>query len=244
MPPPRSSPRSAVNRAFTLIELLTVIAIVAILVAILIPTIGHMRESARSALCVQNLKSIGTAFQLYAADNHGLYPALRWRADASDPDKAGDPRYNPTHKNWQVELTPYQSRAVATLGKLDSGADSYVFCPEFVARYKDDPRWKSTVSTCAGYGMNANIGIAGVYDLRFRRDLIVHPSRTILVGDSDDYHIDITSKFTPSASKLGGYGSGDPVRHGGGANYLFADGHVETLSPDAALDALVNRPPN
>lgn len=241
MTPPRLSPQSAphppANRAFTLVELLTVIAIVGIIAGILIPVVGRARESARAANCIQNLRSLGTAFQLYVADNQGLYPALRWRNDSNAPEAK-----NPSGKGWQIEISPYFGRKISTFTQLGDTTDAQAHCPEFVHRYKDEDSYGSTNSR--GYGMNANIGVTNAWDLRFRATQIVHPARTILVGDSGDYHLNITSNWSPSASIPGGYVSGDPVRHRNKANYLFFDGHVSTLSPEDALAALVNRPAN
>ncbi len=59
---------------FTLVELLTVIAIVAILVAITIPIVGKVRENARSTQCKNNLKQLITAYFLYSQDNKGAVP--------------------------------------------------------------------------------------------------------------------------------------------------------------------------
>ncbi|MDF3056964.1 MAG: type secretory pathway, pseudopilin PulG [Rariglobus sp.] len=232
--PPPQTPSANASHGFTLVELLTVIAIVGILAAILVPVVGRIRESARTSNCVSHLKGTGAAFQLYAADNKGLYPALRFQTK-----NKGVTGTNPTEDNWQVELSPYQSRTVNDLGKLNAGSDSYVFCPEFVARYESDPRWKSTISTTAGYGMNANLGTgANVWDLRFKAALIPQPARTILVGDSAAYYLNVSGSWSPSTANLGGYSSGDPVRHAGKAGYLYADGHVATLDPDTALTSL------
>lgn len=64
-------------RAFTLIELLTVIAIIGILAAILIPVVSRVRESARQTQCRSNIRQIATATALAAQDNKGRFPAMR-----------------------------------------------------------------------------------------------------------------------------------------------------------------------
>lgn len=56
-------------RAFTLVELLVVISIIALLLAILVPILGHARERARRAACMANLRSIGQSIFVYAYDN-------------------------------------------------------------------------------------------------------------------------------------------------------------------------------
>jgi len=63
------------RRGFTLIELLVVIAIVAILAAMLMPVLAAARQRGAMARCLNNLKQLGTAFQLYASDNDGRFPS-------------------------------------------------------------------------------------------------------------------------------------------------------------------------
>lgn len=61
-------------RAFTLIELLTVIAIISILAAILFPVFASVREKARQTQCLSNLNQLGSAITLYTQDNDETYP--------------------------------------------------------------------------------------------------------------------------------------------------------------------------
>jgi general secretion pathway protein G len=63
--------------AFTLIELLTVIAIIGILAAILIPVVGRVRDSARASQCTSNLRQVALALRLCADDNRGRLPPAR-----------------------------------------------------------------------------------------------------------------------------------------------------------------------
>jgi prepilin-type N-terminal cleavage/methylation domain-containing protein/prepilin-type processing-associated H-X9-DG protein len=65
---------SQLKSAFTVIELLVVLGIIAVLMAILLPAAEHVRHQAYIDKCASNLRQIGMALSIYAQDNHGNYP--------------------------------------------------------------------------------------------------------------------------------------------------------------------------
>jgi prepilin-type N-terminal cleavage/methylation domain-containing protein len=64
------------RRAFTLLELLCVIAIIAILASLLLPALTQAKARAKRIGCVSNLRQLGLAFHSFAQDHDGLFPAM------------------------------------------------------------------------------------------------------------------------------------------------------------------------
>ncbi len=102
--------------AFTLIELLTVIAIIGILAAIIIPTVGKVRSTARRSQCASNLRQIGMAFLLYAQENKNTLPAVYMPAT---PPELPDPGY------WYQPIAIAMGRDKDDMWKKEQ---SFFFC--------------------------------------------------------------------------------------------------------------------
>jgi prepilin-type N-terminal cleavage/methylation domain-containing protein len=62
--------------AFTLVELLVVLAIIALLAALLLPVVGRTKEEARATVCLSNLHQIGIALQIYVQENRNRMPFM------------------------------------------------------------------------------------------------------------------------------------------------------------------------
>ena len=73
-------------RAFTLVELLVVVGIIALLVAILLPVLGRARRQANTTTCLANLRAIGQTWNIYIAENRHHLPHLFWYNSGAIPD--------------------------------------------------------------------------------------------------------------------------------------------------------------
>jgi prepilin-type N-terminal cleavage/methylation domain-containing protein/prepilin-type processing-associated H-X9-DG protein len=160
---------SSTLRAFTLIELLTVIAIIGILAAILIPVVGSVRESARSSACISNLRQIGLTLFLYSDDHNETLPAPN----------GGNGLF------WSLALNDYLG---TTPGPRGEQRDHEIFiCPS--ADYSNSSLMDAgrTYSfSAAGLGGNAN-GVLGstVYGARKLSQISNHTT-TILVVEGKE----------------------------------------------------------
>jgi prepilin-type N-terminal cleavage/methylation domain-containing protein len=123
-----------VSKGFTLVELLVVIAIILMLVALLMPSLAHIRETAKNTKCVSNLRQITQVTLLYAADNDGFAPysdivVANVVKDETDPyftprsRTTGDPTY---HKDYPQNKWLAEYFDKGALGKMNSVG----YCPK------------------------------------------------------------------------------------------------------------------
>ena len=187
------------KRAFTLIELLAVIAVIAVLSGLLAPALGKARARANSTVCCNNLRQLGVAVKFYTEDYRGTLPVVSVMKSV-----------NPDLPTLRKVLLPYVGgekklfECPADMGLLSTRVEDYT------TEELDEVRQASS-GDHADYGKSDFLQEESSYEFNVwlcgRR--VTDRSRSMLMHDYRPYH-------------------GEPGTPGA-ANYLFADGHVGDL---------------
>lgn len=209
---------------FTLIEMLVVTAILGLLLALTIPTVGGVLERGKAIRCMANLRAMGQAVTLYTANNQGRFPLALSNEDG-------------VQQGWDFFI---QSDGTIEPGWIwrDYGVNEILQCPS----YQGPDNWMGEPHT--GYNYNASYlgGMRLVSRGRVMRDTpsasvhhLPNPSRTAVIGDGE---------FSGGANKFmraprpgpldpdfyGRHGGTQGFRHRGRTHVVFADGNVQALA--------------
>jgi len=237
--------RSLALRAFTLVELLAVIAIIGVLAAILFPVYGSVKRATNTSTCLSNLRQIGTATLLYCSEHKGNFP----RAASFPPDTL-------------VGSVPWNRLIYPYVGLSSESDSSPIFkCPadphdDEIALGGVQHRTRSysfngakDLST-SGIGLSQSIAVNGthVFPVRKLSD-VTAPSKTIMVSEwwtNKTGALVDNWQDTPSLGLIvGGWGNlnqvpisseGSGFYHGDKYNVVFVDGHVQSVTPQAIID--------
>lgn len=186
------------GRAFTLIELLMVMAIIAILASLLLTAVGHGKARAQAAGCRSNLRQWGIATQLYAAGHKDFLP------------KDGSFSGSSTSEGWYIDLPrtlglpPYPEMPWRTNARLHPGHSIWI-CPSNARR--------SNGNELFHYCLNKNVNGNGTEN-RIRLAGIPHPSVTVWLFDNGG--VAAVAQWNNVHSNL----------HSQGAQFVFLDAHV------------------
>jgi prepilin-type N-terminal cleavage/methylation domain-containing protein/prepilin-type processing-associated H-X9-DG protein len=240
------------RNGFTLIELLVVVAIIALLIAILLPSLSRASEKARTTSCLANLKQISNALYFYTTDNDGyVNPRMMVRGTSA----GGGP---PGYVIQTSGFTPaaYWSDQIL-LGQYAANTNGDNMNPQFVegsvsrrspfmCRSDQSHPWSDANSGTLSYGMPPNftsISPPFYYARLWKLTAVLSPMTEMAVVDS------LTPLMSPGGwsdpyvfhgsyepLKNGNWNDSDPNsyynwarRHNGGANVLFLDAHAETI---------------
>lgn len=259
-------PAARQRSAFTLVELLVVIGIIAVLISLLLPSLNGARRQARSVRCLANLKQLGNGFYMYAQQYKGAWPV-------AVHDRTATHIIINDERRWSDLLAEFVSSNTTMTTAIDIATirrNSVLWgCPEW--DFNDTfTEGDFAQSVRNGYGMNYYPSYFEDFDLSklayvtagrgqyIKQNRWTKPSQRALVMDSITHvvstpgAIDSNGRWFPFDPVVFGAFYVDGARHGKKGitkresytrptlNVLYCDGHAETVSVRQAWNGIVN----
>jgi len=223
-----SSRHAARLAAFTLTELLIVIAIVAILTAIVIPTVSTLRSSARSAECLGNLRQLGSAFLLYAQDHRGSLPATTGKYNDTGTATGG---------SWSIALMKEIGMAFPHLNQ-----ENPFLCPAASTTYPEGNAKRTYAMNWENLPTDPSFAASRGWEQPTKLAQHSAPARTVLLIDSKSGGDPATGDGYDQF-QLSTLDARADWRHDNAINTLFVDGHAERIpvSEKARLQESIQR---
>lgn len=219
---------------FTLLELTAVISIIAVLVSLLCAALNRTKEKALRISCLDNLKQLQFAWEMYTDDHDGFLPLNQTASPLAQHHRI--PSSGSSSNSWVVG-NPREDRTSANIqrGSLFSYVKSVgpYHCP------LDD----STVDRASGivrtrsYSMNAFLGGDEVFNPALRFSELSRPANTfVFIEEHEDSRWESSfvvipaikpGRVTAASAPVNTWLSTPSDRHEQGCNLSFADGHIE-----------------
>jgi len=255
--------RAFTRGAFTLVELLVVIGIIAVLISILLPSLNAARRQARTTQCLANIRTIGHAFNMYSQAYKGMWPVAVHEPSSWKP--------IPQERRWYDLVAEFvSSERMESINDLEKIREKSVIwgCPEW-SRI-DEGYTTPGDRYRPGYGMNYYPSYFDDFDLKklayltadrgsytpqakwtksseraLLIDSITHVISTPQTFDSAGrwfpYDPIVFGAFYVDAGRHGKYGMTKQESYKKpSVNILFCDGHAETTSVRNAWNAVHN----
>lgn len=215
---------------YTITELLTVIAIIAILAGIAIPAVGYARRRARTSACISNQgQTMKTLINAMTDTNNRLYSGTDFSSLPTNGTVSND-------AGWTVFL--------AAKGYIKSM--EALRCPD-IRSYNTSEKEMTAASAAEAYGLVFTTNNNGKFDFRGTR-LFMHgnnqvaPSVLTIGGCATGDGSVVNPKLNLASASVANTGRATKVHHNNMTNLFFFDGHAETL--DAASYHLNKYYPN
>lgn len=210
------------RRGITLAELLVVLAIIVLLMAILLPAVQQMRETARQTSCLNNLHQFGIAMCQYTDIHGGHFP---WTYHAGDT------------LSWVDTLAPFVENV-----------DEMRLCPDDPmgeARVQPDAAGlmgtSYVINEYVAYQTSDGYSVLNINKIQNADTLIILFEGADTGREATDDHVHTSTWYAPIDIERNQYWNTilaeiNPTQHTDCANYLFADGHADKVTMETFSD--------